>query len=493
MADKVDGLYYLRERDETAHIASNLEALTTLKVRSDISWHRRLGHANVSDLREAERKGTIEGLKREELGDDNECDVCLKGKMTRKPFPKKSSRQSDLLDIIHSDVCGPMRIPSIGDARYYVEFIDDRSRWREVHFLKSKDEVLKVTKEYVTLVENQKGRSVKCFQTDNGGEYLGHQFDDYLTSRGITKRLTILYNPEQNGIAERKNRSLIETARCLLIQAGLPPRFWAETINAANHIRNRCPTRSLDGKTPYEVWTGTVSDVSYLRDYGSRVYCLDRKPGKGKLESRCKEGILVGFSKESKGYRIWLPEDEIVIASRDVRFSRNTSSNAGKYESFKPDDAQSHSTINESTNAKETVEIKLKSPVHIPVNLFPVDDVEVVNADEREIHKDHAEARTPRINLEEDLPDGADAETRRGRRRSKILRTGQRGRPRKLFHEVANSAEYYNAEQAFLSEVSMKQALSGPDSEEWLDAIVSEIRAIVKNDTWELVERCYVV
>lgn len=117
----------------------------------------------MSDLREAERKGTIHGLTRKDLGDDSECDVCTQAKMCRSPFPKKSTRKSELLNMIHSDVCGPMRAASLGGARYYVEFIDDHARWCEIRFLKTKDEVFKATREYIALVECQKNEKSQVF------------------------------------------------------------------------------------------------------------------------------------------------------------------------------------------------------------------------------------------------------------------------------------------------------------------------------------------
>ena len=114
----------------------------------------------------------------------------------------------------------------------------------------------------------------------------------------------------QNGVAERRNRTLMEMARCLLIQSGLPPTFWAEAVNTANYIRNRSPTSKLNGRTPYEVWFGKPPDVADFKRFGCEVYVLDRSPGKGKIEPKSRNGIFVGYSLESKGYRIWTPEKE---------------------------------------------------------------------------------------------------------------------------------------------------------------------------------------
>ena len=144
----------------------------------------------------------------------------------------------ELLEIIHTDLCGLMRIQSKGGAKYFLTLIDDATRWCEVRFLKKKSDVLEEFKKFKNLDETQKGRKIKCLQSDNGKEYCNREFDAYLEKCGIVRRLTIPHTPEQNGVAERKNRTLLEATRCMLIQAGQPGSFWAEAISTANHIQN---------------------------------------------------------------------------------------------------------------------------------------------------------------------------------------------------------------------------------------------------------------
>ncbi|KMQ91542.1 retrovirus-related pol polyprotein from transposon tnt 1-94 [Lasius niger] len=141
------------------------------------------------------------------------------GKMSRSPSPKRSERESNPGDLVHSDVCGPMRNTSKGGSRSFVTFIDDHSGWCEVKFIDHKNRVLGEFENYRALVETQ----------------------------------------------ERRNRTLMETARCLLIRSGLPPSFWAEAVNTANLIRNRCPTSRLKGRTPYEAWYGKSPNVPQRR------------------------------------------------------------------------------------------------------------------------------------------------------------------------------------------------------------------------------------
>jgi len=225
-------------------------------------WHNRLGHLNLHDLREAIEKGAISGIKQADLKGEMNCEICIQGKIARPPFPRESKRATKLLDIIHTDVCGPMRILSNGEAKYFVTFIDDCTRWCEVRFMKSKNEMLKEFKSYKVRMENEHGTKIKSIQSDNGREYVNLEFEEFLKTNGIEHRTSAQYMrpymPQQNGVAERFNRTLIEWARCSLLQSNLPPSFWAEAVSTACNVRNRCPTKALQGKTPYELRFGHI-------------------------------------------------------------------------------------------------------------------------------------------------------------------------------------------------------------------------------------------
>lgn len=151
------------------------------------------------------------------------CEVCIKGKQTRKPFPE--SQTTEVLELVHTDVCGPMRVNSLSGSQYFATFINDKSRWCEIHFLKKKSEVAEKFKEYKSMVEKRTGRKIKAVQSDNGTEYSSHYLEDFLKQESIKHELTVEYTPQQNGVAERKNRTLVEMARCMLIQSGLPAGF----------------------------------------------------------------------------------------------------------------------------------------------------------------------------------------------------------------------------------------------------------------------------
>ena len=191
---------------------------------------------NSSDPDNPDQFGSPESysssLNIEKCREDLKSEICLRRNMTRTPFPKRSERKSELLDLVHSDLCGPMRIQSAGKAKYLITFIDDKFRWCEVRFLRNKVEASAASKGFKAMVANQKERNIKCLQTDNSGECLNKKSDNFLKTNAILPRLTIPYNTEQNNIAERKNRTLIE----VVIQSNLPSSVWAEAISTANYI-----------------------------------------------------------------------------------------------------------------------------------------------------------------------------------------------------------------------------------------------------------------
>lgn len=328
---------------------------------------------------------------------------------------------------------------------------------------------LEATKEFIALAENQTGRKIKCFQSDNSLEFVGKDFNNFLRNKGITRRLTIPYNPEQNGVAERRNRTLLDMARCLLAESGLPSKFCAEAVNTANYIRNRCPSKSLNGLTPYQMWTGKVPDVEHLKKFGTRVLCLNRKPDRGKLDRRCKEGIFLGYSTESKGLRIWIPEENKVIVSRDVKFIENTLSVSENLSSA--DTSQNRLLVERTDGDREFVDINLVEPIEES----PIEDLE-------------EELAVQNVN-EEDSPMQSQTSSR-GRGRPRILRTGRRGKPRQIYTHAAEHTGYVDGETvALITEIPMRQALSGPEADEWQDAMMSEIKSVLRNGTWELIDR----
>ena len=188
----------------------------------------------------------VQGIDIKKMTDLSFCKGCLAVKMCRKPFPAVGEiRSTRRLQLVHSDVCSPMHMPSIGGAKYFVMFIDDYTRCCAVYFMKHKSEVFDKFIEFEASVTNDVGKAIGTLQTDNGGEYLSNELQNYLKEKGIRHELTVPHSPQQKGVAERMNRTLVESARSMIAHAALLNIFWAEAISTAAYVRNRLPTTAL--------------------------------------------------------------------------------------------------------------------------------------------------------------------------------------------------------------------------------------------------------
>lgn len=262
-AELVDGVYRVNLQTQNC-------LLTSTKVNGE-TWHRRLGHINSNDMNKMKRCGLVDGLDYSDTFATSKlnCEICCEGKQSRLPFAT-GSRATEILQIVHSDVCGPMESKSIGGARYFLLFIDDYSRMTFIYFLKAKSKVLSYFKEFKSRVENFQSKKIKILRTDNGCEYCSNDFEEFLKKEGIIHQKTNPYTPEQNGLSERSNRTIVERARCLLFEADLEKKFWAEAANTAVYLKNRSVASSIE-KTPYEAWTGRKPNLRHIRIFGSPV------------------------------------------------------------------------------------------------------------------------------------------------------------------------------------------------------------------------------
>ncbi|GJZ27300.1 putative RNA-directed DNA polymerase [Tanacetum coccineum] len=283
-------------------------------------WHKRLGHMSEKGMSILSKKNVLSGVHDINL---KKCSHCLAGKQTRLAFKSRSPfRMENILDLVHSDVCGPMKTKTLGGCSYFVTFIDDHSRKVWVYTLKTKDQVLDVFKQFHALVERQTGKKLKCIRTDNGGEYIG-PFDAYCREHGIQHQKTPPKTPQLNGLAERMNRTLVERVRCLLSHAGLPASFWGEALNTAVHVINLTPCVPLRFDVPDRVWSG--KDVSYrhLRVFGCKAFVHIPKDERSKLDVKTKPCVFLGYGQDEFGYRLYDPVQKKLVRSRDVVFEED--------------------------------------------------------------------------------------------------------------------------------------------------------------------------
>lgn len=291
------------------------------KMESQEVWHKRLGHLNSRSM-SLMKNGMVTGMNYSNTNYKN-CVACVEEKQNKLPFAKNSmSRSKELLGLVHTDLCGPMEEPSFSGTRYFVTFIDDFSRKTYIYFLRTKDEVFDKFKEFKALVENETNNKIKIIRSDNGGEFINHAFQEYMKSCGIRHQTTVPHCSEQNGVAERANRTIMEKARCMLQEAGLSKKYWAEAVNTAVYLKNRSPTKAVMGLVPEEKWSSKKVNVSHLRIFGCDAYALNEN--RKKLDPKSKRFIFVGYCEESKGYRLLDPlSPKKCIKARHVTFFEN--------------------------------------------------------------------------------------------------------------------------------------------------------------------------
>jgi hypothetical protein len=244
--------------------------------------------------------------------------------MSVQSFPKSSYgevKTGGVLQLIHSDVMGPMKKTSQGGAKYVVTFIDDYSSYTTAYFIAQKSQVVDKFVEYKVMMENQLGAKIKCIRTNNGKEFVNKRMGAICVKAGIVHQTTVPYTPQQNGIAERMNRTLVERARAMLEYKDVDMKWWAEALNTAVYITNRLPCAAAHSDvTPFELVFGDKPDLSHIRVFGSKGFAHVDKHARTKFESKAYRCMLLGYSETTKGYRVWNSMKNKVEIVRTVQF-----------------------------------------------------------------------------------------------------------------------------------------------------------------------------
>lgn len=309
------GLYHLKQFPDTA--------LLTEAKHSEMCehlWHRRLGHRDSKAIKKIVREKLGSGMKVNQCDVTSLCGPCCEGKMSRDSFPKASkSRASEVGELVHSDLGGPMEVQTPRGNRYYIVLVDDYSRYSVLYLLQHKSEAEEKIREYCNMMKNQFGRFPKCIRSDGGGEYCGNVLKKFFADNGIVQQMTAPYSPQQNGVAERKNRHLKEMMRCMLADSCLDKKFWGEAINTANYLQNRCPSASIQS-TPYEMWYKKKPSYGHLRIFGSEAYVHVPKEKRNVLDVKSVKLFFVGYAEGRKAYRFLNVQTGHITISRDAKF-----------------------------------------------------------------------------------------------------------------------------------------------------------------------------
>ncbi|CAL1397449.1 unnamed protein product [Linum trigynum] len=312
-----DGLYYLQRVPLPSTSIGHVPGVhAAAEASQDLLWHQRLGHPSlekVNALRDFLGCRTIGSFK-------SHCDSCWRAKQTRTVFLSSSITTRACFELIHVDIWGGYKTPSLDGSRYFLTVVDDFSRATWVYLLKYKSDVERYLLSFCQMVVTQFQGQVRRIQADNGSEFQTNTLCDYYAEHGIVLQTSCVHTPQQNGVVERKHRHLLDTARALRFHAGLPVKFWGECVLTATFLINRLPSSVLRNKTPYEVLLGKIPTYSHLRTFGCLVYAKDTQPGLDKFAERGRRGVFVGYPHSQKGYRVYDLDLRRVYTSRDVHF-----------------------------------------------------------------------------------------------------------------------------------------------------------------------------
>ncbi|KAJ9552609.1 hypothetical protein OSB04_016654 [Centaurea solstitialis] len=429
-ATPVNGLYTVNLQDNSSEIYHISKRSKDIEDQTYL-WHCRLGHINKKRV-ELLLKGGFLGTFDYKPFDN--CESCLSGKMTKQPFNKENERATDLLEIIHTDVCGPFSHVARGGYRYFITFTDDFSRYGYVYLMRHKSESFEKFREFQNEVQNQLGRRIKFLRSDRGGKYLSDEFDNHLMECGIVSQLTPPYTPQMNGVSERRNRTLLNMVRTMMCHSTLPMSFWGHALETAAHILNRAPTKSVE-KTPYELWKGKKPNISFLRIWGCEVYV--KRPTSEKLKPKSDKCFFVGYPRTTVGYYFYNPEENKVFVARNGKFLEEKFLSSGNVRNY--------------------------------VDLQVVDEENTTPIVEPEIQHENVEPQSEPIE---------EVQTQDLHRSSRVIQEPDRY----LGFLVSQDSGDLN------EPTSYGEAVSGNESEQWQEAMKAEMQSMYDNQVWELTD-----
>ncbi|KAJ0834657.1 putative RNA-directed DNA polymerase [Helianthus annuus] len=323
-----NGLYFVGRDSNSVNMCFN-------SVDKSNLWHSRLGHPSDQVL----------AILKDRLGvcsvEHGLCEVCHRSKQVRVPFPLSEHKSKEVGDLIHLDLWGPYKVSSYEGYKYFLTVVDDFSRSVWCYLLRNKMELFENLKFFYEIILTQFKKKVKVFRSDNGTEFVNNQMNLFCKTKGIIHQTTCSYTPQQNGVVVRKHRHLLNIARALMFQGGLPLRFWSDCVLIAIYIINRLPSSVLAGKSPYELVFGFKPSLTHLRNFGCLCFStVLNDPNKFTyLADKC---VLLGYSNVKKRYKLWSLDEKKVYFSRDTNTPEISST---------PDDEEgitgSHDTVSD--------------------------------------------------------------------------------------------------------------------------------------------------
>ncbi|CAI7839158.1 unnamed protein product [Closterium sp. NIES-53] len=508
------------------HGGGALPSVTPSTGETDwLTAHRSFGHVALPQLQQLFKEERVKGLRiKGEPKEVGSCETCLTSKFSRFPFHSAVGQSSDPVELVHVDLVGPMNVNGDGGALYSMTMVDDYTRltW-SFPLAKKSDAARVIIEEWLPMVERESGKWVKAIRSDRGGDFLGVEFRSWLKRHGIKQQLTTAYSPQSNGVAERATWTIIEGGRTILVDSGLPLRFWPLAIRHATVIKNRVLTH-VGGQhwVPMEKWSGKKPLVDMLRVFGCMGLVHVPKEKREKHQAAAVWVVHLGLAQGSKGWLMWDPKSNTIFTTRDAKFMEGLM--------FKE--------WSERENSKVTIplgiEVGTNDPLLIPIKLSSSSELTEVShdlggaegeaADVEEVLQQGEAPVAERGDTDEEVQQPTPSPKLPPRRTTQGKRDAVHGgakegaakeRPKRAAHPrdflkyerlgvpkaLLVQEEEYEEEKGAEGEmeqiccfgvnlphepVSMEEALAGDDREAWLASREDEFQSHMENETWTL-------
>ncbi|RVW54646.1 Retrovirus-related Pol polyprotein from transposon TNT 1-94 [Vitis vinifera] len=501
-AEECSGLYILKERhDPQEQPQCNSFSVSCQNNDSAIRlWHYRLGHPNVMYL-----KHLFPSLFNKNP-QSFECEICQLSKQVRSHFPIQPYKESSPFSMIHSDIWGPSRIKNVTGTRWFVSFIDDHTRLTWVFLMKEKSETSQIFKNFKNMIQTQFQSKIQILKSDNARDYFNSILGEFLAQEGIVHLSSCVDTPQQNGIAERKNRHLLEVARSLMFSMNVPKLFWGQAVLTAAYLINRMPSRVLKFQTPCQTLLKSFPTTRLIstvppKIFGCSVFVHINQQHRSKLDPRSLKCIFLGYSSNQKGYKCYSPVTRKFYNSMDVTFFETQ-----PY--YPKNDIQGENSTQEYQfwDLESFSESPITTENHIPPESFNQPESIVDLWDKEHIQEETEERALSQQTHEAEpgpnpsklpgnnAPDGTvDSELENDILNMPIAwRKGVRSCTQ---HPIGNFISYDKLSPTFRAFTSSITEIQVPQNiheafkyPKWKAAVDEEVRALEKNGTWEITD-----
>ncbi|KAJ9561477.1 hypothetical protein OSB04_006637 [Centaurea solstitialis] len=447
-----------------------------LNEDSAILWHKRLGHISKQRIQRLIDERILNSI---DLTNFQVCVECIKGKQTN-ARRLGSNRATDVLELIHTDICGPFPTASWNGQRYFITFIDDYSRYGYLYLIHEKSQSLDVFKDFKAEVELQLGKKIKAVRSDRGGEYYGiydgsveqrpGPFALFLKECGIVPQYTMPGSPRMNSVAERRNRTLKDMVRSMISHTSLPEPLWGEALKTAVYILNRVPSKAV-AKTPYELWTGKKPSQNHLHVWGCPAEARAYNPHERKLDSRTVSCYFVGYPERSRGFKFYNPTTKSFFESGNARFLEDVEfGGEDKIRNvvFEEEEDQVHSSS-------------------IPTSAIDNDQVLIPIVVQDATPVQNTNEGVPLVKDNNEVPPTVEQTQQT---QEVPLRRSTRERRSAIPDDYIVFLQEHETQIGIREDdpINLKEALSSSNSQKWIDAMADEMKSMKDNDVWDLVE-----